>query len=514
MAVIDYDKWMKDTARFGLTRSPELKALDNAFLSYEKLGTAAAKKALETAFNTWKTKAGPGDAWKKSSRNSNRSAEKLAALLSGAGDEDSAFSQGRAPDFMHEELINARLGVLYLFSRLSVTEGIFKLLLGGGLSLATQGMKVGGVDKDVQSIFSKASKGGVVVGAVGNKLENALTPQQKPKNMYRDAAASPSVEAGPTATLVTSVELQRNAEAAEKAANTPTMQKIKEKVRVWFDMLVDKVMDIIRKKFGTVAGLAGTIKTIVRGCVAAFAAKAAPFVGAGLDLAAGVGKTLDAAVTRFRTWKEGKDVEVGDGHPTVVVESITRAMTLSLFQGLYQTLKGGGALAMDIVGFGAGGLVNLIVSAGELLIKFIWRLAETVRFNDFCGEARSHWENHLTADALHRRPFAFSEWYRGYALNIPLIAVLTLNTGICGDKMRYLTMFSGGGSRPLSSEAFQAGVRFLDNLKPWGAKYISDAGFNIRSAGDILVDRLVNQFATSHEREKTVFDQVIAVVTA
>ena len=97
---------------------------------------------------------------------------------------------------------------------------------------------------------------------------------------------------------------------------------------------------------------------------------------------------------------------------------------------------------------------------------------------------------------------------------MPLIAVLTLNTGICGDKMRYLSMYKAGGVDQISTNEFQAGGRFLDNMKPWGAKYLGDAGFKIRSANDPLVDSLVNQFATSHSREQTIFDQVISIVTA
>lgn len=182
-------------------------------------------------------------------------------------------------------------------------------------------------------------------------------------------------------------------------------------------------------------------------------------------------------------------------------------MTLSLFEGLYQTMKGAGALAMDVVGFGAGAIVNLCVSATELVVKFIWRLVETVRINAFCAQARGHWENSQSLDAIHRRPFAFSEWYRDYALNIPLISVLTLNTGICGDKMRYLSMFKSGGQ--ISSNDFQNGVRFLDNLKPWGADYIKSAGYSLRSGGDVLVDRLINKLATSHEKEKQAYDYVL-----
>lgn len=514
MAIIDYTTWMKETARIGLTRSPELKAIDAAFLTYEKLGTGAAKQALANAFDAWKRKQGPNAAWKKSSRNSSRSAEKLGALLSGEGDSDSAFGQGRTPDFMHEDLINARLGVLYLFGRVSVVPGLFKMVLEGGLDIAGQALEISNASDTAKSNLDKASKGGSAFGAIADKLEDKLVRQVQPKNMSLAPNARPSIEAGPRATLVTSEQIFRDTFTAQQLANRPFVQKVKDKLQEWFDLVVERIKDYVRHKFGTVEGIAGTIKSLVKGLVTLVAAKAAPYVGAGLEIASGLGKTLDAAVTRFRTWKEGRDVEVGQGHPATIVQSITRAMTLSLFEGLWDTMKGAGALAMDIVGFGAGGVVNLLIACTELLIKFIWRLVETVRINSFCAEARGHWGNSNSVDALHRRPFAFSEWYRRSALNLPLISCLTLNTGICGDKMRYLTMFKSGGVDAISAAEFQVGVRFLDNLKPWGAKYIEDTGFKIRSAGDVLVDRLVNTFATSHEREKTAFDTIISAVTA
>jgi hypothetical protein len=512
VAVITYDQWMKDTARFGVSRSPELKALDDAFRAYEKLGTSVAKQQLDEAFAAWKRKEGPGEAWIKSARNNSKAVTKLAALLGGQGDDDTAFSLGRAPDFMHEELINARLGVLYLFSRVSVTPGVFKLLLEGGLDLAGESLEVGGASDQAKNIVGGLQKGSSVLGAAGNAIEKKFGPKTPPKNVYLPQGAKPSIEAGAHATLLTSEQIQRDADRAAQLASRPMVQKIKDKIKEWFDLLVEKVMSTLKEKFGTVEGIAGTVKQVVNGCVTLFAAKAAPFVGAGLEIVSAVGKTIDAAVTRFRAWKQGRDVDVAEGHPATIVASITRAMTLSLFEGLWDMLKGAGALAMDIVGFGAGGLVNLLIAAGELLIKFIWRLVETFRINAFCKMAREYWNNHLSADSIHRHPFAFSEWYRGYALNIPFIAVLTLNTGICGDKMRYLTMYKSGGQ--ISSADFQRGVTFLDNLKPWGSKYLSDCGYNIRSNGDILVGKLVSSFATSHEKEKTAFDRVISVVTA
>ena len=49
-------------------------------------------------------------------------------------------------------------------------------------------------------------------------------------------------------------------------------------------MLVQKVQEIIKQKFGTVEGIAGMVKTLVKGIVSVVASKAAPFVGASLDI--------------------------------------------------------------------------------------------------------------------------------------------------------------------------------------------------------------------------------------
>jgi hypothetical protein len=353
--------------------------------------------------------------------------------------------------------------------------------------------------------------GAGIVGGAGYVVEKKSAPNAPPKNVYLPQGAKPSIEAGPHATLVTSEQIQRDADRAAQLASRPIVQKIKEKLEEWFELLVKKVMSTLRKKFGTIEGIAGTVKQVANGCVTLFAAKAAPFVHEGLDIVKAVGNTIDAAVTRFRAWKDGQHVDVAPGHAATIVASITRAMTMSLFEGLWDALKDAGKLIMGVVGFGVGGLINLLIAAGELLIKFIWRLVETVRINDFCAMAREYWKNQGSADSIHRRPFAFSEWYRSYALNIPFIAVLTLNTGICGDKMRYLTMFNSGGQ--INSEDFQVGVGCIDNLKPWGARYLKDCGYDFHSIGDILVDKLVHSFATSHEEEKTAFNRVISVIT-
>lgn len=514
MPIIDYDTWMQDTARFGLRRSPALEAVDKAFLDHAKLGTGASLQSLKNAFEAWTRTQGPGEAWRKSSRNHKQAVDKLAVLLNGGQDDDTAFHRGRVPDFMHEELINARLGVLYLFSRLSIQPGLFNMVLNGAIDIAGSAMEIGGASDEAQGTFKNLTKHKDKVGRFGSNLEtrvgDRLFAPPTPQNISLPRGAPPSI-AIEQEKVVPSDRVLREAEQAAGLARHPTLQAIAEKIEGWFDKLVDSVVKFLEKKFGSISGIAATVKKLVIALVGVIAKEAVPFLKSGLDLARSVGATIDSAVTRFRTWAEGRNVDVAQGHPATVVDSISRAMTMSLLQGLWGVLKGAGGIAMQATSFGGATIVNMVISASELLIKFIWKLVETVRFNAFCNEAMGHWDTQL-GDGLHRRPFAFSEWYRSWALNMPLIAILTLNTGICGDKMRYLTMFDSDGL-PVTSEQFQAGVRFLDNLKPWGAQYIKDSGFRIRS-GDVLVDRLVNNLAVSHQKEKNAFDMVMEVVRA
>lgn len=519
--MITFQEWKSGTgALFTTGRSDELKAVGDAFRAYEAatgaVAKAGARDALRAAFTAWKATQGTGNEWLKSKRNTSRAMEKLWAMLEG-GSEESAFSRGTAPDYMHEELINARLGVLYLFSRLNVTPGLFKMLLEGGLDIAGQSLDVGGASDSAKEQFGRVQKvHEKFKGKIDSQLdavEGRLVKQVAVKNVSLPVGQAPSIDLTPPSApaTVTSAGLLAKTSQSRQLSN-PTLEAIRVKLEGLFDSFVEKIKQLLQAKFGTIEDAAGTIKQLIKALAQLVAAKAAPFIGSGLDVVKSCATTLDASFTKFRTWKESKGVEVAQGHPTTVVDSINRSMTAAVFAGLYDMLKGAGSLAMDATAFGAGGLVNLIISAVELVIKFIWRLGETVRFNRFCAEAREYYENSRNADALHRHPFAFSDWYRSYALNLPLIAVLTLNTGICGDKMRYLTMFNGDAQ--ITSDQFQAGVRFLDNLKPWGAQYIRDAGFEIRSVGDPWVSSLVNSFAVSHTREKTTFDKVVGILKA
>ncbi|HEX4932620.1 MAG TPA: hypothetical protein VFV33_05530 [Gemmatimonadaceae bacterium] len=498
-----FKQWQQDTkGSFGRTagRSKELQAVDQKFQSYEAAKDSVVRKAdLKAALAAWKATFGPGDAWKTSARNANRAIEQLDAMLAGT-DEETAFNKGRAPDWMHESLVHSRMGVLYLFSNLSIQPGLFSLVIEGGLDLAGQGVGVA-VEQ------AKAAKPGASTTGL-DRAATAISLGQKANSLLGLGDKANKVEEKIFKQPRTVVSAQQVLNAPPPTTTFPkTILELRAALYKIFQNLVEKIKDKLRDKFGIIQDLGGYIPKVINFIVNRVCVEAAPLAGSIISLVQKTGALCLAVQDKFQAWLDGKHVQVNDGHPATVVDSIRRAQTGALLGGIYEMITAAAGVAIDATAWGGGVIFNLVKSGIELLIKFVWRLAEALRFNEFCAQAREYYvaakgligptrpgdSVSASADSLPTRPFEFARWYRSFALNIPLIAVLTLNSGICGDKMSYLTMFNDNGQ--ITSDQFLAGVRFLDNLKPWGAEYMENTGYTIQTNGDVLVDNLCNTFA-------------------
>ncbi len=467
--LLPHKEWLKRTSVLGKIRSRERKEVDRALERCETFGGGDAKWRLEQALDAWKKSKGPGDEWKRSDRNRrDQAVEQLSALLDGKGDTDKAF--GAVPDFMHPDLVNARLGVLYLFGNMQVDSNLFNVVLEGGLAAAGSVLGYAGASK------ASGGMGSAAASAAGTNLKTAMIPG--------------------------SVILNAAEGAAYEARVTPQTRTLAQRVKEWFTQFARKVWSTLKEKFADPALSFAAVKNLVNVCMSVFLEAAAPFVSGGLDIAKGLINTIDAAFVRFRTWLQGRKVELAKGHPTIVVDSIKRAMTMSLFEGLYQMLKGAGDIALSTATAGASIIVNVIVALGEMIIKVIWviwRMVEISHMDKVFTQAAAHWRNRGAVDALHRTPFAFNAWFRGAALRNPALSILTLNSGICGDKMVYLSMFTDSG-RQISTGEFKQGVRFIDNLKPWGAEYLGNCGYSFRSTSE-MVGKLIT-FAGGHADQR------------
>ncbi|CAN5781516.1 hypothetical protein BH23GEM11_BH23GEM11_04930 [soil metagenome] len=446
-------------------RSPELAALDAALSRYEKLGDPGSLDTVKKALAKWKHKAimkGGPDAWKKSSRNKDKAFEQLTAQLSSHGDSDAG--RGETPAFMHANLVHSRLGVIYLFSSLETDTSIFKLVLEGGLGVMGAGLGFAGA-KVADGGLGNAAAGtaGSIMGSVG---------------------------------VVVDAQVVANVKDATMAGKDSRERTFLQKIREYFQNFIKSVIESLKEKFGDIDTGAAAIKNLVNVCMSNFAEHAAPAVGAALDIAKGVGQTLQAAITRINTWKQGKGVVVLSGHPGVIVDSIKQAMNLSVGAGLYTTLKGVGKAAMMGATAGASLVVDVVIAIAEMVVKVVWRVAELTHMKRFFGEAAEHWKNRDMPNALHKRPYAFESWFKKNALNVPTLSVLTLNSGICGDKMHFLKMFADDPKTPLSKEDFVRSAAFVDELKGWGAGHLDSSGYTFTAKNKTVSGLL--KLAKSH----------------
>lgn len=205
----------------------------------------------------------------------------------------------------------------------------------------------------------------------------------------------------------------------------------------------------------------------------------------GLDFAQSVVTAIDGCHSRYEAWKAAKNVKLAEGTPAATVKAITGAMNYSTGTGLFDVLKnalgfipGPQAIAVKI----AGGLVTL-----HQLIRGWW---EKRNLTQFIKEAKVLWDLRTGPSSIHRRAVEFNKWYSDSVSAAPAIAMLTLNTGCCGSKIVWLSMFDSG-KLPITAGQFNEGVQYLDaHLMPYSTGYLADRDYAL-SSKDGVADALI-----------------------
>jgi len=481
--VIPLKDWLDKTSSIGRSRSKELQALDTALGNYHKAGgkSTQAKAELEKRLEAWKRTQGLGDEWKKSTRNKGGYVELLTTQLKG-GDTDTAW--GLVPDYMHETLIHDRLGVLYLFNHVSVNPKLFNVILEGGLAVMGSSLSFAGAD---------------VTKAWGGGLGDLAAKQAGASMQSVMVVGAPIIDGSWTATLNTVV----------KPAMRSTLDTWAVTIRNWFTQFVNKLIEKLKETWKCelpAAAVTGILNSV---CTMVLESTQAGVVSGVVDTTKGAILTVDSVMTRVSAWKSGQNVALVSGHPAAVSDAILRGMNMNIGEGLWKLLKGAANIGVAAGTAGAGLIVGIVVAAAEMIAKIIFRLFEVTHMRKFCEKAAEHWRNRTRADAIHLQPFAFGKFYRKHALIAPALAVLTLNSGICGSKMSWLSMFKEDGN-PISTEAFRDGAAHLDSLKVWGAEYVRNAGFSFSSSDETVGSLLKfsagaltlgGQSATAHAKD-------------
>lgn len=446
----DYKTWKAGTSislppLFDKAARAKFDALDRAVDVYATKATPSALVVLRAALRDWMdykdAKDGPGS-WAESKRNRKYLIAHLNAAINGDTDKSLGI-----PDVMSPGMINARLGILYLFANTTWDEGVFRFVTSGVLDFAGKGDGKPAV-RTVKASDWLVKPGSAPTDAVRRSARDRLVAHMESLH----------------AKLVSAIDSQlpkQDAQTGDAKSVLAMWDAVPGGVQAACRYLVDKALDQI-----------------------------APFLANGVGAVEGMIKATSAGVDRYVVHAKGKGVSIVPGTPRSTVDGIKHAMNLALASETYGVLRSAGALTLEGISAGvAGTIIDVAFSVIEAFVALIWRVRDFYYLRVFRKEARQYWEAREGSSPIHERPTAFNTWYRRVALKVPAVPCLTLSSGICGDKMRLLRMFDKEGE-VITPAQFSAGVVYLDNLKAWGAKYLADLGYDFGSE-DPMIAKLI-----------------------
>ncbi len=284
-----------------------------------------------------------------------------------------------------------------------------------------------------------------------------------------------------------------------EAAETPDLWT---RIKGWAEDFVAKVWAKVKEVFGDIAELGGHIKKVAVYLAKEVFKEAAPIIGSAVGLVEGLWKATVAFCEKLGNWIKGYGVRLVHGHPQTLVRGIDRALNRALLEGLYETAKSSLLLGLNIAGAGAAVAASIIEKVADVIekvTKMIWRFAERCIIRAFSADAKEFWNARGESCAIHLDSMRFDNWLKGATNKVPVIAAVTLGTGIAGDKMRFLQMYTGHGD-VISQSEFDAGVAYLDQMKRTGSRVMERSDLEFESK-DAMISGLL-KLAKSHDEVK------------
>jgi hypothetical protein len=286
---------------------------------------------------------------------------------------------------------------------------------------------------------------------------------------------------------------------------TETLNNLRREIDSAVTWAFEKIKNALLGSSAGTFNLAGSVvRSLIKIVVTQCLASAAPFIGAAMDIGAGIVKTLRAAAEKVGAWLQRRRIELNPGHPELIAAALEGEMESGIFQGLWTTLKGVISMALNSFLPGAGSLVSAIVTGVEWLVKFTFRLWEQSKIKAFLVKAREFYlaERELATRDPGPRGLEFQpnmdptrggiihdlEKFKAFFQEgcdaSPLIPMLTLNTGICGSLMTLVNLFRDEektGREVVDRATYDSGVAYFSRLKGFGARYLQTAGFKFQA---------------------------------
>lgn len=250
-------------------------------------------------------------------------------------------------------------------------------------------------------------------------------------------------------------------------------------LKKWAYDLVHKLFDAMHVNFNPGDWIGWVGDHLVR--------QIAPFIG---DIVGGVmglyefGKAL---YQKVRLWWSGRKVELRAGHPQAIAMGIDKLVNNALLDGLYKVAKSAVSTGLKFVTMGVSSVVDAVVGIVEMVVRLIYTITEAVNMDRFIEQCKAYWNlpgrtrlAALAGDAKH-----FNGMFLVATGKAPVIAGITYNTHIAGDKMRFLKMYADDGS-VINQSQFDAGCAYLERLRKTGRGYVADWGERLRSDDPVV----------------------------
>ncbi|EUC20012.1 UNVERIFIED_ORG: hypothetical protein BDU10_8300 [Burkholderia sp. CF145] len=588
LIVVNASEWIRRTALTFSSRSASTSRVDAAYAAwctarFDPLKAATLRDALDDYL------AEKGGDWSKVSRNTESGGlmqyiyEEAKAVAPARASAAAARNRIRSFDIPH-----SRYGVLYLLGNIDIDMNCFNIAMEGvaavggavgsgfaanvdhlnSVSQASKHVNAGGHQVSAQAIVSASSTVAKTVPKIGKKVDETFGISQP---LGRERRWSPTgtvrplmdnADSGPIKSKVTwtypttraGFEMVKDDPAlflnpwvlpatvagAAVVAVTETLNNLRREIESAVTWAFEKIKSaLLGASASTFTLSGGIVRSLIKIVVTQCLASAAPFVGAAMDLGAGIVKTLRAAAEKVGAWLERRRIVLNAGHPELIAAALEGEMQKGIFQGLWTTLKGAVSMALSSFLPGAGSLVSAIVTGVEWLVKFAFRLWEQSKIHAFLVKAREFYleERELATrdpgpNGLEFQPNMdpdkggiihdvdrFTTFFQEGCDASPLIPMLTLNTGICGSLMTMANLFrdeNEGGREVVDRATYNSGAAYFSRLKAFGAQYLQSSGFKFRASptetrGGIqgLLDHAVH-----HHGQDTMAGKAVAFVTA
>lgn len=506
--IVPIAEWIKRTDL--ITRRLAIKYVDDAYIAYynttvnsgNKTNNSVQKTNLHNALSQYLKE--KGGFWAKVDRN-----KKSGGLMEFVHN----FTKPRG-DVLSRNIPSTRHGVLYLWANTNVETQWTKVVIEGVFSVGGKATSMAG-SSGLNLVSAGAQATGNTVASVGAGLGGVITGAVR--GIATARPASPLHPSPPSPPILPQIlrhtqDVMRSTRAFMENPFSHTMDYIN---NPYFEAnpinhlvsltnrvqnALKEMMEFIKAKLtiifstGAIIGAVTKLLEIGVGMVAkAVCAAAAPFVGPAIDIGRGIAQTIAGIQAGIQARFARQKFSITPGHPALIAGALESQINWDIGKGLYNTCKGAGKLAGNILSAGASTLIDLIAAGVEFLVRLATRAYEAWQMKAWIdlvrgayNKEKTPWMEDPVGDQKVARPricydnTKFTALFeRGCRASV-CVPMMSLNSGICGDQMAFMKMFDDAGNE-ITQDSFDTATEYFTRLKAMGRQYVRSTGFQFTS---------------------------------